>query len=178
MVTHDPIRAVLALLLASFAAAPSASGQQERAALHVRSTERQMLDVLHEGCDRSPTFKGLVDDLEGSDVIVYVEPSALLPQAVDAYMRFAGATSSIRYLRVVVSAKARGDRLIALVGHELQHAREVASATAVRDQVTLAAMYRLIGDANAQGWDTEAACAVGARVRDELQRNGLRANGQ
>ena len=59
--------------------------------------------------------------------------------------------------------------LIAVMGHELQHAMEVRSTPTSR-QRGLAALYRLIG-LQAQGWiaiDTAAARSIGRRVRAEL----------
>lgn len=60
------------------------------------------------------------------------------------------------------------DVLISLIGHELQHAAEVAAASEVVDDATLTALYRRIGDPSSHGWDTIAARAMGSVVADEL----------
>jgi hypothetical protein len=158
------------VLVGASMSAPSLAADGDRPATHVRSTERQVVDALRDGCARSPTFRRLVDELDASDVIVYVQPDSLLPKSLDGRIRFGGATPATRYLRIAVSPRLRGDAFIALVGHELQHAGEVARLREVRDDAAFEALYRAIGDARGAGWDTEAACAIGELVRDELRR--------
>jgi hypothetical protein len=75
-----------------------------------------------------------------------------------------------RYLRIQIAVAARGNELIALVGHELQHALEVAESPGVRDEPSLMALYEAIGHGE-QGrhrYDTMAAQNTGRRVRLEL----------
>ena len=47
-----------------------------------------------------------------------------------------------RYLRIQISAAPRGVELIALIGHELQHALEVAASPDVRDEQSLITLYQ------------------------------------
>jgi hypothetical protein len=62
------------------------------------------------------------------------------------------------------------DATIALIGHELQHAAEVAAAPDVKDQAGLASLYKRIGEPGglAHSFDTRAAQNTGQRVRLEL----------
>jgi len=178
MLSRLAIRATLAATLVGTLMTPRVAAEGDIRPTHVRSTERHVVDALRQGYDRSPTFRRLVDELEASDVIVYVQPATQLPGSLRGHIRFAVATAANRYLRIFVSAKVRGDAFIALVGHELQHAGEVARSPFVRDDRSLAVLYRVIGDANSAGWDTDAACGIGAIVQDELRRGTRQVNGQ
>ena len=59
---------------------------------------------------------------------------------------------------------------IALIGHELQHALEIADATEVRDTTSLVRLYERIGHMSIgeHAYDTEAARDTGRVVRREL----------
>jgi hypothetical protein len=75
-----------------------------------------------------------------------------------------------RYLRIQVRQDASPDDLIALMGHELRHALEVAESPDVRTQDALVELYERIGSAAPGGhrYDTIAAQNTGRRVRTEL----------
>ena len=59
------------------------------------------------------------------------------------------------------------DETIALIGHELRHALEVAASPDVRDQAGLTKLYKRIGEPAgcAHSFDTRAAQNTGRRVR-------------
>ncbi len=80
-----------------------------------------------------------------------------------------GAGSS-RYLRVQIRADLSRREAIALIGHELRHALEIAEATEVRDTTSLIRLYERIGHASIgeHAYDTEAARDTGRVVRREL----------
>ena len=75
-----------------------------------------------------------------------------------------------RYLRIQVTGHPQSNEMIALVGHELRHALEVAESPAVRDQASLIALYERIGhrSSGAHHYDTVAAQDTGRQVRAEL----------
>jgi hypothetical protein len=136
---------------------------------HLRSADREVVQQIKEGCRRSPTFRRLVDEIEHSDLIVYVEATRQVPSRMQAYLQLAGAAPGVRFVRVAVKIPASTDTLIAQMGHELQHATEVARANEVRDQAGMEALYRRIGDDSGAGWDTAAARLAGDTVLDELR---------
>jgi hypothetical protein len=80
------------------------------------------------------------------------------------------AQTAQRYLRIQVLGQMPANDLISTIGHELQHALEVAAATEVQDQPGLERLYRQIGQTGAikQSYDTAAAQAAGRRIRLEL----------
>ena len=141
----------------------------------VRSADARMLAMLHEGCGRSATVKRLISRLELSDVTVYVEPGHCAFGHVDGcilpYMNRAGGT---RYLRIAVNTSLSGLRLLAIIGHELQHAVEICEAPAVIDVESMRALFRRIGaqdcgQTNADCYETSQAQAAGRNVSDELK---------
>jgi hypothetical protein len=54
-----------------------------------------------------------------------------------------------RYLRITIDASVHGDTAVALLGHELQHAVEIARAPWVTNETRLAHLYRHIGHESA-----------------------------
>lgn len=137
---------------------------------HVRAVDLQMSKTIREGLRRSATFAALVAALNRSDVIVYIETSRGLPTTIAGRLLFAAGPQSQRYLRIQVNGPPRSNELIALVGHELRHALEVAESPDVRDEQTLIALYERIGHNGSRQhqYDTIAAQDTGRRVRMEL----------
>ena len=138
---------------------------------HVRGVDKRMRQAVEEGLRRSGTFASLVLALDRTDVIVYIETAQGLPSHLSGRMLLAAGPEGLRYLRIQVAADPDVIELIALVGHELQHALEVANAPSVRDQKSLAALYEAIGHTGTRVhyYDTAAAQDAGRRVRTELR---------
>lgn len=112
---------------------------------HIRSDHHDLLDAVEAGSRSSATFERLVQRLGASDVIVYlVYDFAPLP-GVAARISFLSTAGGWRYLRVSIDPKYTGCQRLALLGHEFEHAVEIAEAAAVVDASSLAALYRQIG---------------------------------
>jgi hypothetical protein len=147
-------------------------------ARHVRSTATWILDLLQQGESTSTTFRQLLNALDETDVIVYIEPGvcafghfhACLPAVVST----AGA---LRYLRVLID-RGRTPRpaLIALIGHELQHTLEVAEAPTVKTGDDVRGLFRRIGRPGEcpkgvpDCFETSAGRRAGQLILEELQR--------
>ena len=135
-----------------------------------------MLELLREGADRSVTFAALLAAIGRSNDIVYVEFGHCAFGHVDGcLLPFIASTAGSRYLRVLVTPdrnRRAGDQLLALIGHELQHAREVSEHPEVVDAVTMEAMFHRIGSPlhHLRGYETSAARAAGDAVFLELLR--------
>jgi hypothetical protein len=161
---------------ASPASAPAPMTETEADAImasptrHVRAVDAQMLRTIKDGMRRSATFAELVLALNRSDVIVYIETRRALPTTIAGRMLLAAGPRSQRYLRIQVNGQPRSNELIALVGHELRHALEVAESPDVRDEQTLIALYERIGHNGSRHhqYDTLAAQDAGRQVRMEL----------
>jgi hypothetical protein len=159
--------------LAAFAAQPE-DAEPSRAILRsprVRPYDGRAAQLLLEGLERSVTLRAIVDRLEQLEVIVYLEMQPALRKKLAGMLTFLTATASSRYVRVSLNPEYPRDTLIATLGHELQHALEVAEAPSVVDAASLQAYYEKHGlstPRHANGWDSLAARVIGDEVRREL----------
>ncbi len=138
---------------------------------HVRAADQAIAGVLAAGMRRSGTFAHLVLALNKSDVIVYIESGRVLPTSIVGRLLLAAGPEGTRYLRIQVSGHPGTNDMIALVGHELRHALEVAESPDVRDETSLIALYERIGHPSTgiHQYDTLAAQATGRQVKAELK---------
>ena len=137
---------------------------------HVRGLSPKMKELIELAKRRSATFKSLVETLEQSDVVVYLENTKALPSGLDGRLMFLTKAGGVRYLHAQVTASLNAEELMAVVAHELQHAVEVATHPEVRNAATLASLYERIGvrTTSKDRYDTAAAQHTGRRVRAEL----------
>jgi hypothetical protein len=136
----------------------------------VRGADIIVTRLIEEGVRRSPTFRDLVTAVNATDVIVYVERVAALPPGISGQLMIVPVPCAQRYLRVQVLGRQSPFDTIAIIGHELRHALEVAGASDVRDERGLTQLYRRIGHRGRQthSFDTPAARNTGRQVRLEL----------
>jgi hypothetical protein len=140
----------------------------------IRALDSCARKVLAAGLRRSATFRALVEEIERSDVIVFVYTSPQLSPKVSGGLSFVGASASWRYLKVALRRPQPISQMIWVLAHELHHATEVAHATGARSQTAFNALYTHIGTAGAlrDTFETEAAFATGLKVRRELGEGG------
>jgi hypothetical protein len=142
---------------------------------HVRATESRIVSLVEKGIARSAGFRRLVDHLDASDVIVYLDPKTTHGALGGYLVHQMTVAGGMRYLHVVVDTKGAEDRLIPLIAHELQHAVEVADAQDVRDSEGLVRMFERLavkfGCESGAGecFETKAARDVEAAVLHELK---------
>jgi hypothetical protein len=141
---------------------------------HVRSTDAAILEIVREGSRRSATFKSLVDALNQTSTIVYVERgvcgfghyAACLPHTVTL-------ARNVRYLRILIDSS-RAPETIPLIAHELQHALEISRVPDIRTADDITALFRRIGRSPScprgvpDCYETSAALAIGDAVLNEL----------
>ena len=139
----------------------------------VRSTNKRLARAIGQGYAQSATFRRLVDALGTTDVIVYVESGDCDCRRANACLSLSAANGGVRYLRASVSLRRLDAELIEHIGHELQHAVEIADQTGITSDATMAAYYR----SHSQGcgrlahcFETAAAQTAGNAVRAELYR--------
>jgi hypothetical protein len=136
---------------------------------HVRATSRTTQALLRDGRRNSPTFAALLERLEQSDVYVYVEDVDRLPGALEGRLLVLRPSHGFRYVRVQIARRGGPNDWIAVLGHELRHAVEVADDPGVLDIDSLIALYRRIGiDRGHHEYDTREAQETGRRVLKEL----------
>lgn len=136
---------------------------------HIRATDSRAEGAIAYGIERSPTFRSLVDAISHSDLIVYVTAQFDMVFPLDGEIHFVTSVGSHRYMRVLVRGQLSTWDRSAMIAHELQHAREVADAPSVRDNLTMDALYHQIGfGVGVDRHETEAARAVAIQVTEEL----------
>ena len=125
--------------------------------------------TLARGLEQSPTFLALVERLQRSDVVVYIELVPAWSKTTAAGIHFLGRSPVCRFLRVVLSSDLTTPQMVAVLGHELQHALEVADASDVRDHASFVRLYQQAGIRLQRTFDSEAARDVGERIREEIR---------
>jgi len=137
---------------------------------HVRTIDKRVQRLLGIGVARSETFASLMDHLNASDVIVYIEPTQMLPTTLAGRLLLMPMANGQRYLRIQVAMAAGPDDMIAVIAHELRHAVEVADDPRVRNESDLTKLYERIGRRSGLGhcYETEAAQNAARVVRREL----------
>jgi len=165
--------AITALSLGSML--QSAYAGQPRDGSHMRTNDSRMRAAIADGIAGSALFRDLVAQLDASDVIVYVENDCLMPPPLAGRLTFMSSAGGRRYVLVRIACTIEGRGQIAMLGHELRHAVEIADAESVVDEPSLAVAYRQIGFASnamptGAGFDSRAAIEAGRRVWEELSR--------
>jgi hypothetical protein len=151
-------------------------GEQPPHCCQVRTTDHRINEAVELGLRESLTFRQLVNRINVSDIVVYViaDASTTLPLGIDGRLTFLSSTAGYRYVVVRVNSNLSRLRLVSLLGHELQHAREIADSDAIVDPVSLAREYgagigyHSRGRHEQQTFDSRAAIRVGEQVLREV----------
>jgi hypothetical protein len=159
--------AMVMMLVAALAA-------QEPSTPHVRANDPRVLALFRAGLSLSTTFRQLVDTLDHSDVIVYVEPK-LTREALGGFLSHTVVTGGeYRYLHIAINTRGAAERLVALFAHELQHAVEVAQHDEVHDERGIRQLFDGLaiqfGCGGTSCSETQAAKDVEATVATEWKR--------
>lgn len=125
--------------------------------------------MLADALCSSATFRSLAATLETSDLIVYVNVRRLSSRGLAGGLQFVAATATSRIVRVVIGLTVDRAARIALLGHELQHAVEVAGSPHIRSAHALDDFYRSHGVPGAiqHAYETEAARSTAEHIRRE-----------
>ena len=139
----------------------------------LRALDHRLGDLVEQGLARSPTLRALQAHLQQSQVIIYLEWSSRLPANLVGRTRIMGAGGGYRYLSVQLDDRLSKLDELAVLGHELQHAVEIADDPGVVDEASLAGLYRRIGSEASSGmaslwFETQEAIDAGRRVHSEL----------
>jgi hypothetical protein len=137
----------------------------------VRSTNSGLLALIEQARQRSATFRGLLDTINASDSIVFVEAGDC-GHGVRACFVSVIASGAYRYMRVVVDTHKADWDLMGSVGHELRHTIEVIAEPGIRNNASKFFFYEQIATkANGSGArETRAAVDAGEDVRAEVRR--------
>ncbi|MEO8681443.1 MAG: hypothetical protein ABI665_20515 [Vicinamibacterales bacterium] len=122
------------------------------------------------GLARSALVRELVAVLEASNVIVHIETSTQLPAELAGVTKFVTSQHGYRYLRIIVRRDLPPLNRASVLGHELQHACEIAGSAA-DSEAAVRTLFQGIGHTETKQRDffeTRAAIQAGRQVYQEL----------
>src|SRR5436190_17837277 len=138
----------------------------------VRSTDRAIAALMAEAESRSPSFRSLVRTIERTDGIVYVERGRCGHGVHACLTHSIVAGESFRLLRIIVDGVGSPIQLMAVIGHELQHAVELLSDHAVRSAAAAYLYYAREAPTARDSFapvETTAAVRAGITIEGELE---------
>ena len=171
--TRLSVRATLLALALVTVAQPAMAQEVPMAGPRVRTTNAVISAAFALGIERSPTFRERLAEIEVTDGLVYVEEGTCGNNSVAACLvpRLVVAGPS-RLLRIFVDLrKATGCRLVATIGHELQHAVEVLHDPSVRSGDAMYFLFARIGPVSSGPFETTAAKRTTLRIDREVCRD-------
>lgn len=159
----------IAFCLAGLAAAAPAGATTSPEHAHLRLLHSDLQKLVDEGIAKSATLRSLVEQLNRTDVVVFVEYGGL-PKDLAGGIRFVTRAGSLRLVRVSIRRTLTRPEILRTIGHELQHALEIADEPGIVDEASLKAFYRRLDtEANPlERFDTAAARRAGDFVAEDL----------
>lgn len=152
----------------SVASAGDATGAECSIGPRVRSSHPYLRAMIDEAVVRSSTFRRIIDAIEATDGIVYVEHGDC-KHGVRACLALAvTAAGGYRILRVFVDARQRDWDVMATIGHELRHALEVLEDPGLVDTALVYQFYAQAHHDKDRPFETRAATDAGFAVRNEV----------
>jgi hypothetical protein len=135
----------------------------------VRALDPWAVESLGRIATRSPLARQLIHRLEASNLIVHIVSDPVMPSGVAGTTRFVSQRGGYRYVRVAIDRLLLPDARAAILGHELQHALEIAVSDAA-DHDGVRRLYERIGKRvdGREHFETSAAALAGRRVWSEL----------
>jgi hypothetical protein len=154
------------------------TAESETAIQRVRATSAAVASVIAQATQRSSTFRGLVEAINKSDGLVYVEEGECRQHVRACLVHAVTIAGPSRVLHIEVDPRrnkvdpSRADpELMGLVGHELQHALEILSNPRLRTNADIVRFYMREGTfSTGTAMETPAAEHAGVVIADEVRR--------
>jgi hypothetical protein len=140
----------------------------------VRSENPMIAALVQEGKAGSATFKRLVDTIDRTDGIVYLEEGKCLNSVHACLMLSVQVAGPNRILHVKINVRRRRAEVISAIGHELRHVVEALSQPKVRDSAAIYMFFKHEGASDTGRFETPAAVEAGRMVEAELAASGKR----
>ncbi len=137
--------------------------------LRVRSSSPAIRALIVKATEQSATFRSMVETINASDSVVYVQEGACGRGAQACFMNITP-TATHRILWVKVKVNKADSDVMASIGHELRHTIEVLGAPWVTSGATMFMFYtreRAVGIAGR--FETIAAVKAGDAVHAEVK---------
>ena len=165
---------LLAWVVVTMATACSAYAGDSR----VRTDDPALAAIIQDGIRRSATFRGIVEAIDASDGIVFVEQGRSCHGARACLALSVTQAGPNRLLRVVVDVRQRDWDLLGSIGHELYHAVEVLSEPWIKSSGAIFLFYKTVGETSGDRFETPAAINAGNAVRREARHGQYRPDGE
>ena len=163
-------------LLAAVVALALSAGVDARAETfygpHLRPLNPAGAALIADSHESSVTMRELVKELDSSDLIIYVRVVPTAAGGPESTISFMSMSKMARFVSIVVSADCDFNRQIELLGHELEHAREIAERPAITSDVQFQAMLSVLGwrdSSRGRGYETSAATQTERKVRRDVR---------
>ena len=160
--------------LTAFPLTPAFGGQAAVASVHIRFHNARIEEAFTFAAERSTTFRTIVNTLERSTDVVYVEEGRC--GGVRACLHLLSATDR-RYMLIDIDPRQPLISVVGQLAHELRHAAEIVVDSDVTDAPSLQRLYARIGfesarDPHREYWETQAARDAETRVIKEVRSGG------
>jgi len=149
----------------------------EEGVLHIRVEDRQLQQMLDRGIRDSETLQLLVTNLQSSDVIAYIRCDSQLGKRMVGNLSFVTSAAQYRFVLIRVGCVGARVHQIAVIGHELRHAIEVADTSSIVDVASFHREYSRIGflsnfatSDHVMSYETDNAKQAGIRILHELRK--------
>jgi hypothetical protein len=174
MMTSPAFMLVLAIVcLMWMAQRPAAAQGQRLHAHHIRPLDEHSASLIDDGLRRSPSLRHMIEHLSRSDVVVYVACGDL-PRFIAGHLTWISAAGGTRYVSVRLGCTGPTELQVGILGHELQHAIEIADRPDIIDEASLVRAYSGFGlrrrssSLGLVSFDSDGADRAGRRVRREV----------
>ena len=133
--------------------------------------DAQIAQLINEGLHMSPTFRSLVEMIDATNGIVYVQRGDCRRSARACLVLAIQVAGPNRILRVLVKVRRERRELIAAIGHELHHAADVLANPAVT--TTQGMFFHFLNGRESMSitgrFETIEAVRVGMQIEAELR---------
>ena len=166
----------LAVLVASMSMAPAAAAAdgivpEASHTSHVRSEDAAIMKFVERAREASETFRRLVDAIDASDGLVYIQEGRCPNNARACFIGVTAAgRSRTLWVRVNLRIKRPDWDVMGSIAHELRHAVEVLDVPSIRSTAAMYLFYRNVGfRATPPSYETLPALDAGYAVRSEIR---------
>jgi hypothetical protein len=134
----------------------------------VRSSHSYIRAMIDEATRRSKTFRRLVEAIEATNGIVYIEHGECGHSARACLSLNVTPAAQFRILRVLVDSRQPDWDVMSSIGHELQHAVEVLQNESLTTAEAVYLFYSRESPTGGDAFETSAAIKAGNTVRSEV----------
>jgi hypothetical protein len=134
----------------------------------VRTNNAAIATLIEHASERSQTFRGLIETINASDGIVFLEKGTCNDGRRACFVTVTMAGQN-RMLWVKVDTRGTDCDIMGLIGHELRHTVEVLGDHTVTGPIAMYFFYSQVTDKRSPPFETDAASKAGEAVRDEVR---------